>query len=247
MKNINKNKFAIVIGGTGGIGQAIIKRLLDDGFSVAFTYNQSDELARRIMFNTASSGNVSCSQLDVGNPKQVENVFSCLVGEKGGLDVLVNAAGIANDGLMMDLDVDSWWEVIQTNLLGTYLCCRTAGKYMLLNKGGSIINFSSIAIEYGGRGQTNYATSKGGIEGLTKSLAKELGKKAIRVNAVAPGVIETAMTEKIIQKRDLRQFISLKRYGTPKEIAGVVSFLSSEDASYITGQIIRADGGWGGW
>ncbi|MGW8256557.1 MAG: SDR family oxidoreductase, partial [Thermoguttaceae bacterium] len=161
------------------------------------------------------------------------------------IDVLINSAGIVLDGLLGAMTQEQWTKVIETNLGGTYNYCHAVTQPMMMQRAGSIVNLSSTASEFASRGQVNYAASKGGIDGLTRAMAKELAVRNIRVNAIAPGMIETDMSQVVrgVAGDQIKKIIPLKRIGAPKEIAAVVAFLASDDASYLTGQIIRVDGG----
>ena len=163
----------------------------------------------------------------------------------GGIDILINNAGITKDNIIVRMSNEEWEDVINTNLKGTFIGCKLVSKLMIKQKYGKIINISSIVGRIGNKGQTNYVASKAGIDGITKTLSKELGSRGINVNSIAPGYIETAMTELLSDKikDDLFDKISLNRFGKPEEVASLVSFLISKEASYITGQIINLDGG----
>jgi 3-oxoacyl-[acyl-carrier protein] reductase len=182
---------------------------------------------------------------DVRDLQRAHAVVDALIEEWGGLDILVNSAGIVRDGLLGAMTAEQWRDVIETNLGGTYNYCHAVTQPMLMQRRGSIVNLSSTAAEFAARGQVNYAASKGGIDSLTRALAKELAPRKVRVNAVAPGMIATDMSEAVrgIAGDKIKDVIPMKRIGNPEEIAHVVAFLASDEASYVTGQIIRVDGG----
>lgn len=184
-------------------------------------------------------------QADVRDSDRVHELVNQLFEEWGQIDVLVNSAGIVRDGLLGMMTQEQWREVLETNLGGTFHFCHAVTQPMMMQKRGAIVNLSSTAAEFAARGQVNYAATKGGIDGLTRAMAKELAARKIRVNAVAPGMIETDMSQVVrgIAEKQIKEVIPLKRIGKPEEIASVVAFLASDEASYLTGQVIRVDGG----
>jgi 3-oxoacyl-[acyl-carrier protein] reductase len=241
-----KKKIVLVTGGSRGIGRAISLRLAKDGAYVFVNYARNDKAAQetlRMIRRLGGEGEVL--PFDVADFKQSEEAIGGIIGEKDRLDILVNNAGISADGLVVRMKEENWDRVIASNLKGVFNCCRAAARYMMRQRWGRIVNISSLVASSGNAGQANYCASKAGIEGLTKSLARELGSRNICINAVAPGLIDTDMTASM-RKEDLEQFrweIPLKRLGTPEDVAGVVRFLVSEDAGYITGQVIHVNGG----
>ena len=243
-----KDRVAIVTGAGRegkGIGRAIAQALATEGARVAVasrTEANAAAVAREICEAGGQAIAIAC---DVTDASAIEAMVARVLGEWGRLDVLVNNAGITRDNLMLRMKDDDWDAVLDTNLKGAFLCSRAVLKPMLRQKGGRIINISSIRGVTGAPGQANYAAAKAGIFGLTKSLAQEVASRGILVNSVAPGFIETAMTDGLADevKKSFFENIPLQRYGSPEEIARVVVFLAGDDATYITGQVINVDGG----
>lgn len=237
---------ALVTGASRGIGRAIALKLATDGFAVAVNYASSTERAEAVVAEIAAVGGRAIAiQADVSDPEAVTRMFGTVADELGPVAVLVNNAGITDDGLVLRMDPDQWDRVMNTNLKSVFLCTKTALRAMVRARAGRIINISSISGIAGNPGQSNYAASKAGVIGFTKSVAKEVGSRGITVNAVAPGFIETDMTEAlgdtVIELAS--QQISLGRLGLPEEVASIVGYLAGSDASYITGQTIVVDGG----
>jgi len=241
-----EGKTAIVTGGSRGIGRACVVRLVSEGAQVAFLYQSNQEAAESLVAELQSApGKVRAIQANVRDLQRAHEVVDQLFDEWTHIDVLVNSAGIVRDGLLGAMTADQWRDVIETNLGGAFNYCHAVTQPMMMMRRGSIVNLSSTAAEFASRGQVNYAASKGGIDGLTRALAKELAPRNVRVNAVAPGMIETDMSQVVrgIAGDQIKKIIPLKRIGQPQEIAAVVAFLASDDASYLTGQVLRADGG----
>ena len=230
-------KVAIVTGASRGIGAAIVKKLAAEGAQVV-------ACARSI---ESCAGAALCLKVDVSNSAEVDACVKTTVEKFGKVDILVNNAGITKDGLLMRMGDEDWDQVLDINLKGTFLFTRAVTRPMMKNRetGGSIVNISSIVGITGNAGQANYAASKGGIIALTKTVAKELGSRNIRCNAVAPGFIESKMTEGLPDavKRSCMDSTSLKRFGRPEDVANAVAWLCGDDASYVTGQVIGVNGG----
>lgn len=241
-----KDKVALVTGGSRGIGRAIALALADSGAAVVVNYkgNQAaaDEVVRAI---ESRDGRALAVQADVAQPADVERLFKQVIDTYGRLDILVNNAGVTRDTLLLRMKETDFDEVINTNLRGTYLCTKAALRPMSRARGGRIINITSVVGLIGNAGQANYAAAKAGLVGFTKSIAREMASRAITVNAVAPGYVDTEMTAGLGDqiKEAILENIPLGRLGTPDDIAGVVCFLASDAAAYITGQTLTVDGG----
>ncbi len=244
-----KDKIALVTGASRGLGKAIALELAAQGARVTVNYMksaaQAEEVVREI---TSRGGTAAAVQADITSLPVVEKMVDGLYEQCGRIDILVNNAGVTKDELLLSMTPEDWELVIKTNLGGLFNCTKAVAKYMMVQKSGRIINISSVAGERGGRGQSNYAASKGGINAFTRSVAMELAPKKITVNAVAPGVVETEMSSTVIRRAKdiILDSVALKRLGQPDEIAKVVAFLASDDSSYITGEVIRVDGGFRG-
>ncbi|MCR5777981.1 MAG: 3-oxoacyl-[acyl-carrier-protein] reductase [Lachnospiraceae bacterium] len=245
---MSDKKIALVTGAGRGIGREIAKTLARDGFFVIVNYAHSSAAADEAVNEIKAEGGDAVSMgFDVADFAAVEKVAADIIKEYGHLDVLVNNAGITRDTLLMAMKEEDFDAVINTNLKGTFNTMRHFSKYMIKNKGGRIINISSISGVAGNAGQANYSASKAGVIGLTKAAAKELGSRNITVNAVAPGYVDTEMTQVLSEKvrESILATVPMKRGGTVADIANAVAFLASDKASYITGQVIQVNGGMG--
>jgi len=241
-----EGKVALVTGGSRGIGEAIALRLAEQGADVAVCASRSLERAQEVATRIETTGRKSLAlQADVADEEAVTGLFKQIEDELGPVGILINNAGINRDGLMMRLKPEDWDAVLNVNLRGAYLCTKVAARPMMKARSGRIVNISSVVGLRGNAGQANYAASKAGLIGLTKSTAREFASRARTANAVCPGYIPTEMTEGIPEdaKEALLAQIPLGRMGSPDEIAAAVGFLASDDAAYITGQAVVVDGG----
>ena len=239
-------KNALVTGGTRGIGRAIVEALAAAGARVAFTYHSSTGEADVLKQELESKESVCAAfQGDVSEMAVAEEAVSGVVQAWGSIDILVNNAGITRDGLMLRMSEDDWDAVIDTNLKSVFNFCKAAYRPMMKQRGGKIVNLSSIVGVIGNPGQTNYAASKAGIIGFSKSLAKELGSRGVTVNVVAPGYVETDMTARLgdAARQAMLGAVVLGRPAVPQDVANAVVFLASSSADYITGQVLHVDGG----
>lgn len=243
------NKVALVTGGLKGIGRATVMELAMQGADIALNYRASEknkELAEELVKELKDLGrDVLCVEGDISHEEDVEKIFKSIKKYFGHLDILVNNAGITRDQLILRMKTEDFDAVINTNLKGTYLCMKQASRLMMKQKSGHIISLSSVVGVIGNAGQVNYAASKAGVIGMTMSLARELGPRGVTVNAVAPGFIETDMTEVLSDeiKVGLKASIPLGTLGHVEDVAKTIAFLASDDAKYITGQTIHVDGG----
>jgi 3-oxoacyl-[acyl-carrier protein] reductase len=241
-----KEQVALVTGGSRGIGRAIVKALAHEGARVAFVYRGSQSAADSLQKELAQEGGtILALQADVAKVEDAERCVQAVEKQWGRIDILVNNAGIIRDDLFVRMEAEAWTSVLQTNLGGVYNFCKAAAYAMMKQRRGRIINISSVAADHHNPGQTNYAASKGAINAFTRALAVELASRNVTVNAVAPGFIETDMSEAVRNKAGdlIKKMIPMRRLGQPEDIAQAVVFLASEAASYLTGQIITVDGG----
>ncbi|MDP8939800.1 MAG: 3-oxoacyl-[acyl-carrier-protein] reductase [Actinomycetota bacterium] len=243
---IEAGRVAVVTGGGRGIGRAIAVRLAREGANVAVVYRSNDDAAEETAALVRKAG-VGCETFkgDVASPEDVQSIFKGIAEAFGRLDILVNNAGVTRDNIMLRMKEEEFDEVLRTNLKGTYLCTRAVLRGMVRARWGRIVNVTSVVGLVGNAGQANYAASKAGIIGFTKSVAREVAQRGITANAVAPGYVETELTGGLDEsvKEQIRAQIPAGRIGEPEEIADAVAFLVGEGASYLTGQTIAVDGG----
>src|ERR1035437_11043036 len=241
----NEKRVAYVTGGSRGIGEAIVLALAGEGFHVVAVARNREKLEGVVKAATDKGGSAEAETVDIADGAALTASIEKTIEKHGRLDVLVNNAGITRDGLFMRMDDKDFDDVIATNLKSAFVACRAAARTMIRAKWGRIINISSVSGIIGNAGQVNYAASKAGLIGMTKSIARELAVKSVTANCVAPGFITTDMTDVLPQmiKDKVQEIIPLRRFGSPQDIAAAVAFLASEKAAYITGQVLAVDGG----
>lgn len=238
-----KNKVAIVTGASRGIGKSIAENLYSNGCRVVIISRNITDLNK--LKNKINSSKILCYECDITNQDNFKEIIKDVYEKWGSIDILINNAGITRDKLLLRLNENEWDDVINVNLKGYYNTIKIVSRYMLKKRSGKIINISSVIGQIGNSGQSNYAASKSGVEGMTRALAVELGVKNINVNCVAPGYIQTEMTEKLDKNilEKMKDNTPLNKLGLSTDVANLVCFLSSELSSYITGQVINVDGG----
>lgn len=240
------NKVALITGGSRGIGKEIALELAKNGVNIAISYVSNGEKAKEVLEEIKSYGvKAAAIKANVSVEEDVIQMIKAIEEELGTIDILVNNAGVTKDNLLIRMKEEDWDEVMNVNLKGTFLCTKAVSRAMMKKKYGKIINISSVVGIMGNAGQGNYSASKAGVIGFTKSMAKELASRGIRVNAIAPGFIQTDMTEGLKDeiKEAMLKEIPLNYFGNPKDIANLVVFLASESSDYITGQVINVNGG----
>ena len=239
---IMSENLALVTGGSRGIGKACALHLAQAGYNVVINYAGNEEAAKQTVSELEALGvKAEAVKFDISNHDEAQEAVAKIIEKYGSIDVLVNNAGITRDGLFMRMSKENWDAVINTNLTGAFNVTQPVIKVMMKQRSGAIVNMASIVGIYGNAGQANYAAAKAGLIGFTKSLAKELASRNIRVNAVAPGFVQTDMT-KSLDSAQISEHIPLKRLGDADDIAGAVKFLAV-DATYVTGQVLQVDGG----
>ncbi|MGH7892020.1 MAG: 3-oxoacyl-[acyl-carrier-protein] reductase [Thermodesulfobacteriota bacterium] len=245
MAKTNK-KIALVTGGSRGIGKAVALRLAAEGAFVVVNYARNESAAEDVVAEIEKAGGTGAvSKFDVSDYETTQKMIEEIIVEHGGIHILINNAGIVHDTLLVRMNKEDWDRVISINLNGVFNCTKAVTRTMMKQRWGRIINLTSVVGEMGNAGQTNYAASKAGIIGFTKAAAREMAPRSITVNAISPGFILTDINDSLSDeiKKQYIERIPMGRYGSPEDIAGVVAFLTSEEASYITGEVIRVNGG----
>lgn len=241
-----KDKIVVVTGGSRGIGRAVSQSFALSGATVIINYHQSEEKALSLLEEIRKQkGNAEIMKFNVADENSVNEAFSNILQRYGKVDVLVNNAGITRDNLVIRMKAEEWHEVIRVNLDGVFFCTKAVLRPMLKQRSGVIVNVTSVVGIMGNQGQANYCAAKAGIIGFTKAVAREVASRNIRVNAVAPGFIETDMTDRLSEevKKNILLSLPIGRFGTPQEVAELILFLASDSSAYITGQVVGINGG----
>lgn len=245
-----EGRVALVTGSSRGIGRAIALRLAADGAAIAVNYrSRKDEAERVVEEITAAGGRAVALRADVSDAEAAGQLVRETVEGLGGLHILVNNAGVSRDGLIYDQAPEDWWEVLKVNVGGVYNCTHAAAGHFMSQRDGNVINISSIMGEGGWVGQSNYSASKGAVNAFTRAAAVELARFEIRVNAVLAGFTATDLIGGLLEKdggKNIKRQLPFREFATPEQVAGAVSFLAGEDSSYVTGELLRVDGGWAG-
>ncbi|WP_432157461.1 3-oxoacyl-ACP reductase family protein [Streptomyces sp. bgisy153] len=245
-----EGRVALVTGGSRGIGRAVAVRLAADGAAVAVNYrSRKDEAERTVEEITSRGGRAVAVRADVADADEAARLVRETMAGLGGLHILVNNAGVARDGLVHDQDPEDWWEVLKVNVGGVYHCTRAVAGHFMSQRDGNIVNISSVMGEGGWIGQSNYSASKGAVNAFTRAAAIELSRFEVRVNAVLAGFTATELIGGLLEKdggRAIKRQLPLREFATPEQVAGAVSFLAGPDSSYVTGELLRVDGGWAG-
>lgn len=237
-------RVAIVTGGSRGLGRAMVLRLAQEGAAIAIVYANDESMATQTQKEAEELGGTArIYRCDVTSSEQVARTVKAVTADLGPVEILVNNAGIIRDGLVAQISDDDFDLVVDTSLNGAFYFMKHCYFGFIRRRSGSIINISSIAGTEGGAGQGNYAAAKAGLIGLTKSIARELAERNVRVNAIAPGIIESDMTSHIVDDPKRLEHIPMRRFGKPEEVAGLVAFLAGDESTYITGEVFRVDGG----
>jgi 3-oxoacyl-[acyl-carrier protein] reductase len=239
-------KSAVVTGGSRGIGRAIVLRLAQQGADIAFSYRGNEAAAKEVVAEVENLGRRAVANPgDVTKPEAAEALIAAALGAYGKIDILVNNAGITRDDLIMRMSIDAWRDVLETNLFGAFYTTKAVMRPMLKARAGRIVNITSVSGQAGNAGQANYSSAKAGLIGLTKATAREVASRGITCNAVAPGFVLTELTSSLSDtiQEGIRTATPLGRFGTPEEISAAVAFLASDEAAYITGQVLGVDGG----
>jgi 3-oxoacyl-[acyl-carrier protein] reductase len=239
-------KSAVVTGGSRGIGRAIVLRLAQQGTDITFSYRGNEAAAKDVVEEVENLGRRAVANPgDVTKPEAAEALIAAALGAYGKIDILVNNAGITRDDLIMRMSIDAWRDVLETNLFGAFYTTKAVMRPMLKARAGRIVNITSVSGQAGNAGQANYSSAKAGLIGLTKATAREVASRGITCNAVAPGFVLTELTSSLSDtiQEGIKTATPLGRFGTPEEISAAVAFLASDEAAYITGQVLGVDGG----